>query len=702
MDYGGRMGAVSVNFGTGVATGVGLFSGINRLTGNTMTSLILNTGDDTVQITGIGAGNVNSGQLLYSSVQNLDGAGGSNTLIGRNAANVFAVTGANSGTVDGLIFSNFGNLTGNAGDDLFQFSTGGNLSGSVNGAAGTNTLEGDDNNRTWTLNGNFSGLVGGLLSSFSAIQNLVGGDLNDTFNIADGGNINSFNGGLGLNRLDYSSRTGVVSVTFSAGSGSATGIASFSSIGALVGNGQLSLSLGSGNDLVQITGMNAGDVNSGELLYSNVLSVDGGLGVNTLVGRNVVNHWNLTGAGAGSVDGLGFNNFSQLSGGGDDDHFVMNDGSLFVLIQGGGGTTNTLDYGSRMGAVSVNFGTGVATGVAGFSGVNRLIGNAMTSLILNTGDDTVQITGVGAGNVNSGQFLFSSVQSLDGAGGSNTLIGRNAANVFAVTGANSGTVDGLSFSNFGSLTGNVAADQFQLQAGGSLSGSINGNGGVNSLTYAGRVTAVSVNLQTGAATSLGGTFANISSITGGGSLADVLTGANAVQTWTINGANSGDVGGVLTFVSFENLNGGSLADSFDFVGTGALTGSLDAGAGSDSLNLGAAGLISGNVLMGDQDDFINMGSGGSIGGSLDGGIGTDSLSYAGRASVVSVDLANFSATAIFGGLASGFSRIEVVTGGSNSGDTLTGRMWRVKIGSSMAAIAEPLAVPASASVPLKI
>src|SRR4029079_18127790 len=76
-----------------------------------------------------------NGGTLSGSV---DGAGGSDTLIGDNVVNTFVATAANGGTATGVTggFSNVENLTGNAQADTFRL-TGGTLSGAVNGAAGT-------------------------------------------------------------------------------------------------------------------------------------------------------------------------------------------------------------------------------------------------------------------------------------------------------------------------------------------------------------------------------------------------------------------------------------------------------------------------------------------------------------------------------------------------------------------------------------
>ncbi|NJK92561.1 MAG: hypothetical protein HC904_12475 [Blastochloris sp.] len=63
----------------------------------------------------------------------------------------------------------------------------------------------------------------------------------------------------------------------------------------------------------------------------------------------------------------------------------------------------------------------------------------------------------------------------------------------------------------------------------------------------------------------------------------------AGQNWLINGSNSGTIGGPgFSFSSFENLTGGTLSDSFSFVGAGALSGQLT--------DLNAETIVSGAVV----------------------------------------------------------------------------------------------------------
>ena len=71
----------------------------------------------------------------------IDGDAGSNKLIGSDGANVWSINSANTGNVNGDVFTSIQNLAGGAGADTFKFSSGATISGTVSGGAGTNTLD---------------------------------------------------------------------------------------------------------------------------------------------------------------------------------------------------------------------------------------------------------------------------------------------------------------------------------------------------------------------------------------------------------------------------------------------------------------------------------------------------------------------------------------------------------------------------------
>src|SRR5208283_4828638 len=132
--------------------------------------------------------------------------------------------------------------------------------------------------------------------------------------------------------------------------------------------------------------------------------------------------------------------------------------------------------------------------------------------------------------------------SFVGNGTTSTLVGPNAATTWTITAANAGTAGSTPFSGFANLTGGTANDSFVFQGSGSVSGSVNGGGGTNSLDVSGYTTApATVNLQAKTATPITGTFTNLTSFVGNGTTS-TLVGPNAATTWTITAANAGTAG----------------------------------------------------------------------------------------------------------------------------------------------------------------
>lgn len=178
--------------------------------------------------------------------------------------------------------------------------------------------------------------------------------------------------------------------------------------------------------------------------------------------------------------------------------------------------------------------------------------------------------------------------SLIGGSGSNKLIGPDAATAWTINGQDRGTLGtNVFFSSIGNLVGGSGNDTFALARKyfpvptvGSITGSISGGGGSNTLDYSLFPFAVGVNLGTHGASQIragaAGGFANINKVVGSASAADTLTGANAYTDWLISAANGGKSGSV-DFAGFENLIGGSGVDSFRFSALGSLSGTLDGG-----------------------------------------------------------------------------------------------------------------------------
>ena len=170
--------------------------------------------------------------------------------------------------------------------------------------------------------------------------------------------------------------------------------------------------------------------------------------------------WTVNGAGAGSLDIPGsfvFSAMESLVGGTSADQFLFGDGASLTgaLTDKGQGA---LDYSARSAAFSVNLATGAATAIAG------------------------GVSGIG---------------SFIGTGQVDTFIGPAVDSQWLIDGSNQGTVAGRQFSSFENLTGGVAEDVFVLGAGGSVSGIIDGAGGLDTLQASGSAADDSVTIAVG-------------------------------------------------------------------------------------------------------------------------------------------------------------------------------------------------------------
>jgi Ca2+-binding RTX toxin-like protein len=348
-------------------------------------------------------------------------------------------------------------------------------------------------------------------------------------------------GGTGVNTLDGGAGTDTVletgDVNFALSDTSLTGPGTDT----LAGIERAQLTGGTGANTFQI------------LAWSGTALFDGGLGVDTLIGANTTNSWNLTGTGAGNVNGsVAFTGMEKLTG---------------------GSAGDTLNYAGFGGPVTVNLAAGTLTGFTSFGGMEGVVGSAASDTLVGpNAANSWNLTGVGSGSV--GGFAFASVENLGGGTGADTLnfaayagpvtvnlatgsatgfssftgmegvvgsaapdtlVGPNAASSWSVTGANAGKVGGFSFSGVENLSGGSADDTYVFANGAGVSGVINAGGGTNTLDYAAYLTGVTVNLTTGAATGTGG-VANVRHVFGGAGN-DSLTGDAAANVLVGNGGD---------------------------------------------------------------------------------------------------------------------------------------------------------------------
>lgn len=429
---------------------------------------------------------------------------------------------AGQGGFTGLAFS------GTGGNDTFAISTGttsGTITVSLNGVS----------------LGTFTPTGGGIAVYDGSGTNTV------TFNAPSGAGVFSLNG----QTLSYSnSGTGVP--LFNLSLYVAPNIGNLSINGGNTGSSYTvqdatlatSITAGSGNDTFTLADSGAA---------TQPVTFNGGGGTNSLIGANLNNSWGITAANTGTVQAAGepadsFSNIENLTGGAAADTFAFanNTASMSGSLNGGPGR-NTLDLSARTTAVTV----------------------ALQSTGLNNS------TAIGG--------TFSNITSLLGSSATNDmLIGPNAATTWTISSANAGIVNGLTFSGFENLTGGSATDTFAFTGAGSISGSVNGGGGINILNLSRYSSPATINLQTSKATPIADTFSNVTSFVGDNATS-TLVGDNYSHTWNITATNKGTVGAAF-FSGFANLTGGAGTDIFRLANGVSVTGTIDGGAGVNTLN----------------------------------------------------------------------------------------------------------------------
>ncbi|MBI1425467.1 MAG: filamentous hemagglutinin N-terminal domain-containing protein [Gammaproteobacteria bacterium] len=614
--------------------------------------------------------NVNS----YIGFTGVIGNGANSTLTGiNNQTNTWEISSLSdlpaaashpSGTLDGindgvvnrgqtgqLIFVDFSNLTGGGQNDTFTIQPTGNVTGLINGAGGTNTItvlnpsigivevgsvgspanlnvtgfntiigngttalmsDSSVANNTWTVMGANSGTLNG--TTFDNFNSLLGGTSNDIFILS---NTVDFTGsidggtGTGTDELRGGNRISNWEITNINNTGTVTGLGgNFSNIETLTGNAQQdiftlnasvdfagSINGGGGtSDQLRggdrantwtITGANTGTVTGLTGTFANIDAltggsqqdnfvlndmvifagtIDGGAGIDELRGGNRATSWTISGTNSGTVSGLsgGFANIEQLTGNANQDIFILNDTIAFNgSLDGGGGTNDELRGGNQTNTWTI---TGASAGtVTGLSGAFSNI----ELLTGNAGQDNfvLNATAVFAGNINGG------------GGTTNTLTGGNRANTWTITSQNGGTVTGLAsgntFANIQNLTGNANVDTFNVSGSGTIDGLIDGAGSTqDTVDYSA--------VQHDLAIQLGTNIAGIERVVGNNNgttrttYNSELIGPNRNNTWTVSGQNSGDVNGI-AFQNFNNLTGNVLSDSFVFGAAGNISGIIDGG-----------------------------------------------------------------------------------------------------------------------------
>src|SRR5579883_1118692 len=683
-------------------------------TGNLTAGGVSTTFSGMKNVTG-GSGNDSFQFLAGSKLSgNLDGGAGSNTLdyslygkgvtvnLGTGSATAVAVV-KNIQTVVGSPDAD--SLTGDAHNDtlaagggadtLAAGSGGGNhtfilaatqaTGTTITGGSGSDTLVGPDTTNTWIVNGSGSGTVDGW--SFKSVANLIGGSGNDTFKFSGSGSLSgTIDGGAGANTLDYSKYSSNVLVALATGAASAVNggkAGGFANIESFVGSSTASKSTLVGPasaTTYTLSTATSGSLSSGQT-FTNFNALTGS-GSDTLIGPNVASAWIVTGPNSGTLTAGGvsltFSGMENVTGGSGNDSFQLLAGSSLAGTLDGGLGSNTLDYSKFGKGVTVNLGTGSATAVASVANILTVTGSPFADSLTGDGNNDTLVAGGGADTLAAGSgggnhnFILAATQAtgttITGGSGSDSLVGPNAANTWVVSGSNSGTIDGWSFKSVANLTGGSGSDTFKFSGSGSLSGTIDGGAGANTLDYSQYGSGVTVNLALGTASGLNGDFTHIQTFVGNqGTSNNQLIGPASATTYTLKSATAGSLSSGQTFSNFQIL-AGSGSDSLigpnlasNWVMTGANSGTLTAG--------GVSTTFSGmqNVTGGSGNDSFQFLAGSSLSGKLDGGLGSNWLDYSTLLTGVTVNLTTGKASNVTGAVLD----IQNVLGSAGN-DNLTG------------------------------
>ena len=654
--------------------------GTNAVSGTSVTVTASgSTGDITSSpggtITSTGAVSLTAGRNIQLQAAMTSVASTVTASFAQAAAGTFSTSAGVSGTTV--------NISSGTAGSTFDFSNAPAITATLTGSGATDTLIGRNAANAWNITGNDAGDVGGL--TFSQVGTLTGGTSTDNFVFTGDFTVSSIAGGAGSDALNLSAYSTATDVSLTASvvdgySGTATGITGFTGIDVLTGSaaaGSTLTGIAAGAPSWSTTGADAGTyVESGNTLtFSNFASwtggggidtfnlghnvtgtVDGGLGndsfnysagtigtltggggTDTIVGPAGGATWNTTGADQGDVAGQAFSSIENWTGGGGADTFNL-----------GHNVTGAVDGG--LGNDSFNYSAGTIASVVGGGGTDTLVGSTSYTI---TGPDAGSAAGLTSfsgisnltGTAGSDNFAINGGSisgTINALGGTDTLAGNTG---YSITGTNSGSATGVgSFLNVENLTGTGGADTFTV-AGGSI-GVIDGLGGGDTLSGS---TSYSVSAANAGSAAGVASFTSIETLTGtggndsftlqagvatfngtinGAAGTDTLAATNGANNWVVTGVGSGTLNTTTSFTSIESFVGGTGADTLSGAAPGATVnmtdptsltvGTLNTGTGV--VNLTAATLGGSGVVTAASGTFSSntnvLGLGIAIGGNL--------------------------------------------------------------------------------------
>ncbi len=621
----------------------------------------------------------------------LNGGDGTDTIIGANRENQWSLGGTES--LNGTIgFSAIENITGNSGKDIFTFNGSRTVTGNMDAAGGTedtiSVLAGATIDYRGTGFSLFDVANAEVLSSQGGGTLTVRSDVGDTIDwqfitsgnsVTDGSNLvkvsgftsytgdsgsdiftvedhitftGLINGGAGDDTFNLVNATNPYSIVIgnSYQAGSSATLIGINNINA---NNLADTSLGliSGDNTWSITGQHQGTVSNtsiGTINFSGVAKISGGSGSDSVTTLDNDTNWSVVGENSGNIAltsspldfWISFSEIENLIGSSANDTFSFSNGASVVSAQGNDGH-DIADLSNIAGPITITIGNATAFG---FSGVERLVGNA-------SGDFTLATSAAG----NTWHIQHDGV--IDG-----TVAGVEFVNFANLQGGTGADIFNLDTDFAGTIRGGDGADTFNIRA--AITGALQGENGADTFVFfdtgsintvaggsadAGGDTARDVidlrELTTGTTVTLTGTtlynVGNIERVIADDTKNFILAASAGTNTWNIanNGVIDGSVAGI-EFTGFNNLRGGSGADIFnfstDFAGTidgsdgndtfnitTAITSNLRGGLGIDTFNLNAN--ATGDIEGGSGNDVFNIRA--AVSGNLQGNTGADTFVF---------------------------------------------------------------------------
>jgi hypothetical protein len=597
-------------------------SGTLTLTGGAGADAFVINGNSGTLIANSGGGQDSFTVNALSSPATLNGVGGNDSYtVNAPLAAVLTVNGANSRsdllTIDATTGNDYFNLTGSVisglgaainysgtnlvinagpGHDTFQIDgtsgyttaiTGGSTGNDIfNVQANTGVLDltgGAAASSTFNL-GSQAPLTGGILGNLAGPIVLTGGSGVNTLNLDDS--------------ADSTAYTGTLTASTLTGFGMGSGVT-------FAGINFMNLTLGSGNDIVDIQAVNAltvTDISTGtgadilnvgslEPLAGGLLSgIQGALTINGK-GSDIMNlddtgdassqtgslaPSTLTGLGMGAAGIIftGFNGVNIQLGEGGNLFTIVNTIAGMTRISGGAGndvfnvqaTSGPLALNGEGGSNTFNLGSGLLSNITstisinGGSAARRLFGFGavgLNTLNINDANDTANeastltastLSGSGLGGVVT--FVALNVMNVSMGSGNDTLTVTSLSNTTVTTINGSAGVNTASLNINGNFGGNLTLLDFAtatLSVGGNFSGQLMDAGAITTVAIGGALTATGL-INTGSITTMtvGGDLAGLLSVTG-------LLGTLRVAGGTPGQIISGNVQVITVLAGYGNV-----------------------------------------------------------------------------------------------------------------------------------------------------